>query len=109
MSDHLHSDAVAKDLVAELRKFGTFEYWRAVTRRAGVPDGAFGAFGIMLAVEFKSGKGKLNDAQAAWHAKWQGNPVAVLRSIGDVHRLVDSMRLFAKAYSEAVNAMAMIR
>lgn len=45
----------------------------------GCPDLVVGYHGTCIMLETKTGKGKLNETQKAWHAKWAG-AVAVVRT-----------------------------
>lgn len=59
---------------------------------AGVPDLLVGFYGVLMLVEVKRGKaGKLTTAQQAFHAKWKGYEIHVVRDVDDVDRLIDGL------------------
>ena len=73
-------DDCEKAIVERLRQLGA-----QVVRLSGVGVGdALVAWrGISRLVEFKTGKGKLTPAQSDFHAKWQGEPIPILRDADD--------------------------
>ena len=79
MSYAKRTDANHKDICAALRKIGAL-----VTDLSrvggGVPDLLVAFRGRFYVLEIKTDKGKLNDLQAAWHAKHEGCYVFVVRS-----------------------------
>lgn len=53
---------------------------QALSIRGG-PDLLLGRHGDTVVAEVKQPKGRLRDAQAAWHEAWRGSPVIVLRTV----------------------------
>lgn len=78
-------DANEPEVVSALEICGA-----TVTRLSvpGGPDLLVGFRGRTWLVEVKSAKGKLNPAQAKWHADWRGDPVVVVRSADDALRMI---------------------
>lgn len=52
-----------------------------------IPDLLIGKWGVTKVAEVKTGKAKLEEGQANWWAEWNGNPLILLRTVDDVHRL----------------------
>ena len=57
----------------------------------GVPDICVGYKGCTVLCEITGPKGKLNEAQVAWHRAWTGTPVVVIRTDGDVAWLIETL------------------
>ncbi|OGT59751.1 MAG: hypothetical protein A3E01_04620 [Gammaproteobacteria bacterium RIFCSPHIGHO2_12_FULL_63_22] len=78
----LRTDANHKEICAALRKIGAL-----VTDLSrvggGVPDLLVAYRGAFYVLEIKTDKGKLNDLQAAWHAKHKDCYVFVVRSVDE--------------------------
>mgnify|MGYP003660429714 FL=1 len=55
----------------------------------------------MLA-EIKGEKGKLNPMQEAWHRRWTGEPVVIIRTIQDVEKLIANMTTLIEAFGKGI-------
>lgn len=77
-------DASEKAIVDALRACGwSVEY-------LSLPDGPdllIGRNKRTHLAEVKTGKKKLRQGQAQWHAAWRGAPVCILRDVYDVYQL----------------------
>ncbi len=73
---------------------GSWCYLHAVGR--GVPDGLAGMYGEMELVEIKAEKGRLNERQEAWREGWRGPEPWVVRSVEDLERLRDALKVRAE-------------
>lgn len=94
----LQNDGNAKEIVAELRNGGTFEFWIPSARQKGFPDGVYFFAGLVTFVEIKTPDGKLSPAQIAW----RDSHVCVYR----VLRSVEDARGLKAALLRAAEAMA---
>ena len=56
----------------------------------GCPDILVSRGGEMILCELKSEKGKLNDEQKEWHAKWKA-PVVIARTVDDALKAMNAM------------------
>jgi hypothetical protein len=90
----LHRRAAKRDtseqaIVDTLKACG----WSVVPHSSkGAPDLIIGKHGsLMLWVECKTGKRKLNPDQVKWHAAWNGSKPHVLRSVDDAIALNTTM------------------
>lgn len=86
----VNSDRVTAAIVSALREAGAVAVYldpEGGNGRGGLPDllVAHPRCGARL-LEVKSARGRLNDAQSAWHARWAlagGPPVAVVRTVAE--------------------------
>lgn len=58
---------------------------------SGLPDLLIGWRNVTILAEVKSKTGKLTRAQETFLSQWKGAPVAILRTIEDVHALLRSL------------------
>lgn len=86
----MKSDAVAKHIVAGLRKAGcSWEYWVPFGRQKGVPDGVAGFGGYNYFMEFKDPKtGKVSDDQRTWQENWKGDKVYVVTTLEEALKVI---------------------
>jgi hypothetical protein len=76
------NDSTAKAIVEALRKAGAVvEYWVPSARQKGLPDLVVGYKGETYLLEVKASDGRVSAAQAAWHATWQGGPIATVFTV----------------------------
>jgi Holliday junction resolvase len=75
-------------IVQALEKLG----WQVT--RLSMPDGPdlmLAKAGRCVLAEVKTATGKLKPGQVDWHAKWQGPPVLVLRSVDDALAIAEAI------------------
>ena len=80
-----------KDIVTALRAWPGVTVFSLASLGKGVPDICVGYKGCTVLCEIKGPKGKLNEAQVAWHRAWPGPPVVVIRTAGDVAWLIETL------------------
>ena len=68
----------------------------------GCPALLVGYGGISVLLEVKGEKGKLNPMQEAWHNRWTGEPVVIVRTIQDVEKLIVNMTTLIQAFGKGI-------
>ena len=89
-------DANQKAIVRALRQLG-FKVAHTHTLGKGVPDILVGGWRgdgkpALLWCEIKTAKGELTPDEAAFHKRWAGLPVVIVREVGDVLEWYDRFR-----------------
>ena len=62
--------------------------------------------GLTVLLEIKGLKGKVNALQAAWHDRWTGSPVVVIRSTDDIGPLIRNITTLVKVFAPAIATAA---
>jgi hypothetical protein len=75
------ADANQAEIVQALVKVGCSATWIEGILDSGAPDLLVGRAGRTYLLEIKSGGGRLSASQFAWHRRWRGAPVVVVRTI----------------------------
>lgn len=87
-------DANEEAIVAVLKRVGaTVEFLHPAPRRgrSGLPDLLVGFRGINILLEVKTPTGQVDDDQAAWHLRWRGGPVHVVRTEVEALRAIGAL------------------
>lgn len=79
------------DIVKELRSYPGCTCFSTAALGSGIPDLCIGYQGVTVLAEVKSGRGKLNTYQKAFHEAWCGSTILVLRTQDDVANLLNHM------------------
>ena len=72
----------------------------------GVPDLCLGFRGLTILIEVKGPKGKVNPSQEAWHDRWTGSPVVVIRSTDEIEPLIKNISALVKIFAPALATAA---
>jgi len=88
------------DIVEVFRSYPGVSVFSIAAVGDGVPDLVVGMDGWTILVEVKVGRKKLNALQVSWHDSWQGTPVVIIRSPGDVHSLVRNTRMARRVFGD---------
>jgi len=98
-------DTNQREIVTALRTAGATVFSLASLGK-GVPDLCIGFRGLTILLEIKGPKGKVNPAQAEWHARWGGSPVVVIRSVDDILPLIKNMAAMVSVFGNRIAAAA---
>jgi hypothetical protein len=82
--------------------------WQALSIKGG-PDALVGYQGRSCLIEVKQAKGKLRETQTAWHQKWRGSPVQVLRTPDEALALLRQLTAPDRARRTPEEAVALVR
>jgi hypothetical protein len=94
------------EIVRALRDVPGVTVFSLATLGKGIPDICVGFRGITVLVEIKGATGKVNPLQAAWHDRWTGSRVVIIRSVDDIPPLIQNMTALVKVFAPAVATAA---
>ena len=100
-SDVKKVDSNHAEIVKALRSYPDVSVFSTATLGKGIPDLVVGINGVTVLVEVKVGRKKLNALQASWHAAWTGTPVVVMRTVDEVHALVQNISVARRVFGES--------